>query len=186
MSILATFLMLALGTIVPAFQITKDAEESIASQREVVLAFDRLMAEMSLLDRATVNTAPETLSFLSDEVYTGNNAVIPDPDLVDINLTTGTAWNKYILLRHRGDRLYRREFPYNKGNDIFQVSTASLPIVADGPGIDEKTFAKNIERFEVEEAGRTRVLLRIRSVFRKSKKPAACQLTMQIQMRGSR
>ena len=185
-SILALFLMLALGTIVPAFQITRRAEENIAAQREVILAFDRLIAEMGMLDRATVSTSPNTLSFLSDEIYSGLNGAIPDADLVDLGLQTDVSWNKYVILRHRDNNLYRREFDYQHGQQIFQIDPDKLTTWADGPGIAEKIFAKNVELFETEEAGLTRVYLKIRSVFRNGKKPEACQLTLQIQMRGSR
>ena len=56
--------------------------------------------------------------------------------------------------------------------------------MADAPVRQEKIFAKNVELFEASVAGRGRVLLKIRSVFRQSAKPAACELNLQIQMRG--
>lgn len=185
-SILAIFMVLALGTIVPAFQVTRRAEENIAAQREVILAFDRLLTEMGMLDRATVSTAANTLSFLSDEVYSGPNGPIDNADLIDLGLQTDVSWNKYVILRHRDNNLYRREFEYQHGQQIFQIDPDKLADWADGPGVAEKIFAKNVELFEAEEAGLTRVYLKIRSVFRNGKKPEACQLTLQIQMRGSR
>jgi prepilin-type N-terminal cleavage/methylation domain-containing protein len=186
-SILAVFIMLALGTIIPGFKITKQAEESIATQREVVLAFDRLVAEMSLLDRATVSVAADTLSFLSDKPYRGPNAIIDDQYLDDLGTTTtGRTWLKNVVLRRRNGELWRREHPYTKGEGLFQIKSAYLPLVADASGVAEKIFAKNVEEFEAITAGHSRVVVRVRSVFRDAARPSACELTVQIQMRGGR
>ena len=183
-SVLGVVLALAFATIVPAIRINKDAEESIAAQRQVVLAFDRLMAEMSTLNRATVSSAPGCLSFVSTQPYRGTNAVIDSSHWDDLLHTTDRAGRKTVFLRHRDNNLWRQEYPYQFGRDGHRILGADLTVLADRPGMQEKIFTKNVEGFEVGIAGRSRVYLQIRCVFRESKRPAACELHFQTQMRG--
>ena len=184
-SVLSIFIMLALGTIVPSVKVTREAEQSLESQREVVLAFDRLVAEMVVLDRASISSEDNALAFLSDEDFRGSNGPLPDANLVDLGVATpDRVWQKYVILRLRQGQLWRQEYPYTHGSSLFQVSADKIALLADLPGRQEKIFAKNIELFEAVPAGRSRVLLRIRSVFRKAAKPVASELELQIQMRG--
>lgn len=177
--------MLSLGTIVPAYKVTREAEESLSSQREVVLAFDRLVAEMGLLDRASVSSAEDTLAFLSDQEYRGANSELADSLLDDLNVATpDRIWRKFVVLRRRGGDLWRREYPYTKGNALFQIIGDELPMVGDSTVLQEKIYTKNVERFEVTPAGASRVRLTIRSVFREGARPTACELNLQVQMRG--
>lgn len=183
--VLSMFIMLALGAIVPSYKVVREAEDSLSAQREVIMAFDRLVAEMSNLDRASVTAVPGALSFLSDKDYRGSNALIADTNLDFMGLASPDhTWRKWVILRQRNNELWRREQPYDKGSDLWQILPGQLPIVADAPVRQEKIFAKNVELFEASVAGRGRVLLKIRSVFRQSAKPAACELNLQIQMRG--
>ena len=184
-SILAGFLVLALGAIVPAFKISKQAEESLASQREVVLAFDRLTAEMSTLNRAFVTTAPGAVSFVSDDPYIGANSALDASHWDDLLTTTpDTSWQKTIILRHRDGDVWRQEYPYTFGTAVMRLIAADLPLLADNTTVAQKIFAKNVEAFEIETAGRSRVRFQVRSVHREGQRPTACQLTVQIQMRG--
>lgn len=184
-SVLSVFIMLALGAIVPAMKVTMDAETSLASQREVVLTFDRLVAEMSVADRASLSTGGDALSFLSPHEYQGSNPVIPDSKLNDVGFKTpDRIWRKTVVLRQKDDQLWRLEFPFDKGNALFQVLPQELASVADAAGRQKKLLAKNVELFEASTAGSNRVLLKIRSVYRNSQKPAACELLLAVQMRG--
>lgn len=184
-SVLSMFIMLALGTIVPSIKVTREAEQSLESQREVVLAFDRLVAEMVMLDRASVSSEDSALAFLSDQAYRGNNSAVPDTNLVDLGVDTpDRSWRKNVVLRLRQGQLWRQEYPFTHGTSLFQIASDKIAPLADSPGRQEKIFAKNIELFEAVPAGRSRVLLKIRSVFRKAEKPVACELELQIQMRG--
>jgi hypothetical protein len=183
--VLSLLLMIALGVIVPALKVTHDAEQSTVSQREVVLALDRLSAEMSVMDRATVTTAPGCFSFLSSRPYGGSNAALADPSLDMFGLTSPhDTWRKHVFLRLRDGQVFRREFPYAKGAALSRVVPAQLHVLADQLGVAEKTFAKNIEAFEATEVGSSRLVLQIRSVQREAAKPTACEVTLQIQMRG--
>ena len=185
MGVLSFFIMLAFGAIIPCVKITRQAEQDVAAQREVILAFDRLTSEMHRLDRATVTLLPGVVSFLSDEEYRGNNPPVDPADLVSVQYTSPDhIWRKLVILRKRGTDLFRREFPYALGPQIFQVLPTSMPTLADDPSFNEKIFARNIEFFEAEAAGRTRVLMKIRSVYREGAKPVSCTLNLQIQMRG--
>ena len=183
--VLGLFIMLALGAIVPSYQVVREAEESLSAQREVVMAFDRMVAEMDNLDRASVTVAPGALSFLSDQDYHGANPLLADSKLADLGLSNrDRSWKKIVIYRHRDNQLWRREHPYDKGAAIWQMQPEHLPAVADVPNVQEKIYAKNVELFEPEVAGRGRVAIRIRSVFRQAAKPAACELNLQVQMRG--
>ena len=103
MSVLSAFIMLALGAIVPAMKVTMAAETSLASQREVVLTFDRLVAEMGVADRASLSTAGSALSFLSPNEYRGSNPAIADSKLNDVGFKTpDRIWRKTVLLRQKG------------------------------------------------------------------------------------
>jgi prepilin-type N-terminal cleavage/methylation domain-containing protein len=184
-TVLAVFIMLALGSIVPSYQVTREADESLSSQREVVMAFDRLVAEMSVLDRASASAAADSLAFLSDQEFRGSNLEIADVDLDDLGVANpNRIWRKFVILHRRDNALWRREYPYTKGPALCQIVSDKIPILAQVPGRQEKIFSKNIELFEAVPAGRTRILLKIRSVFRQGSKPAACELNLQIQMRG--
>jgi hypothetical protein len=183
--VLSLFIMLALGTIVPAYKVTREAEESLSSQREVVLAFDRLVAEMTLLDRASVSACTDTLAFLSDAEYRGSNPALADDSLDHLGVSTPErSWRKFVVLRHRGGQLWRREYPNSLGTELVQILADKLPGAGDAVGMQEKIYAKNVEVFEATPAGASRVLLKIRSVFREGAKPAACELNLQVQMRG--
>lgn len=183
--LLSLFTMLALGAIVPALKVLLDAEESIASQREIVLAFDRLVAEMGMADRASLTVVPQALGFASALPYRGNNPPLADDEMLDLNFSSPErVWRKNIVLRQRGNQLWRREFPFSKGQDLYQILPDKLPLIADSPGRQEKIFAKNVEFFEATTAGSTRVRLRVRCVFRDSRRPASSELDLQIQMRG--
>lgn len=187
MSMLSLFIMLTLGMIVPGFRITKNAEESVAAQREVILAFDRLTAEVSMLDRASLSVAPGAMSFLSDKPYTGPNPVIDDTLLEDLGVVArDRTWTKQVILRQRDGELWRREYPYLKGGELWKILPDELEAIADTVPIAEKIYAKNVELFEVESAGRSRVRMKVRSVFRDNRKPVACEMTLQLQMRGGR
>lgn len=184
-SVLSIFVMLALGAIVPAIKVTFEAEESIESQREVVLAFDRLVAEMGMADRATLTVLPEALSFLSRLEYRGSNPPISDSDMLNLNFSTPDhIWHKMVVLRRRNNHLWRREFPYTKNQALYQVLPDKLLAIADHTDRQEKIYVKNVELFDVTTAGSNRVQLKIRSVFREAHRPAACELNLQIQMRG--
>ena len=184
-TVLSIFVMLALGTIVPAIKVTLEAEESIDSQRQVVLTFDRLIAEMSTADRGSLTVGSEAFSFLSSQEYRGTNSPIPDASLVDLGFATpDRVWRKTVVLARRENQVWRREFPYTHGRQLRQVLPERLETVAQTPGRQEKISAKNIELFEVSTAGSNRVLLRVRSVSRQAEKPAACELDLQVQMRG--
>ncbi len=183
--VLTIFMMLALGTIVPAIKVTRQSEESLDSQREVVLAFDRLTSEMSLLDRASLTVAPDTFSYLSDQEFRGTNSAIPDADMADMGLSHPEKnWTKWVLLRHRDGKVLRREYPYDKGRRLYALLETQLPLLGDAPGVQEKVFARNVELFEPTAAGSSRLRLKIRSVFRGTTQPRACELNLQIQMRG--
>lgn len=185
--VLSMFIMLALGAIVPSYKVVREAEESVSAQREVVMAFDRLVAEMANLDRASVTVIPGALAFLSDEEYRGTNPAIPDSQLVDINLVNPVlAWRKTVVFRHRDNQLWRREYPYDKANAVWVVAPDKLATLADIPNRQEKIYAKNVELFEANLAGKGRVLVKLRSVFRQTNRPAACELQLQIEMRGGR
>lgn len=183
--VLSLFIMLALGAIVPSYKVVREAEESVSAQREVVMAFDRLVAEMANLDRASVTAVSGALSFLSDKEYRGGNPLMPDSVLDDLGLANPNhTWQKMIVFRHRANQLWRREYPYDKGNALWQVRPGDLPAVADVPNRQEKIYAKNVETFEAAVAGRGRVRVKIRSVYRTGPRPAACELDLQIEMRG--
>lgn len=183
--VLSMFMMLALGTIVPAIMVTRHAEESLNSQREVVLAFDRLTTEMSLLDRASLTVAPDAFSFLSDQEYRGNNSFLPGDDMADLGLShPEKSWTKWVVLRHRDGQLFRREFPYSGGSALMALLEDKLPLIGDRANVQEKVFARNVELLEPTAAGSSRLRLKIRSVFRDSGQPRACELNLQIQMRG--
>lgn len=185
MAVLGTFIVMAMGTVVPGFKITQQAEESVYAQREVVLTFDRLVAEMSQLDRASVSTADEALSFLSDKPFGGGGPPIADAYLQDLAFTSpDRVWRKHVVLRRRNGHLLRREFRYDKGNEMFRINPDDLPSVADASGVGEKIFTKNVELFEAEASGKSRVYIKVRSVFRGAAKPTASELTLQVQMRG--
>lgn len=185
MSMLGLVIILAFSTVVPGLKITKEAEESIAAQRQVILAFDRLLAEVSLLDRASASSAPGSLSYLSDKPYRGSNTAIDPLFLEDLEtVSRDRTWAKHVVLRQRDGHLWRREYPYSGGGEIRRIAPAQLEVLADIQPIAEKIFAKNIESFETVSAGRSRIYLRIRSVYRENRKPVACQLTLQLQMRG--
>ena len=174
MSVLSILLMLALGAVAPALKITRDSEERLAAQREVVLALDRLTAELTFLDRALVTVAPNAILYVSDLDYTGSNPAITPSYWTDLHSRSRYhTWRKSVILRRRDGQLWRREPAY-------------LEPVADVSGMAEKNFCQNVELFDVELVGRSRVLLRLRSVFRDGRKPASCEIQAQIQMKGER
>lgn len=187
MSVLSIVLVLALSSVAPALKITRNSEERLSAQREVVLALDRLTAEMNFLDRALVTVAPESILFVSDEVYNGPNLAINSSNWIDLHNTSRFhTWQKAIILRRRDGQLWRREYPYEFGSNLFRLDPTTLETIADVGGIAEKNFCQNVEEFQVELVGRSRVLLRLRSVFRNAKKPASCDIQVQIQMKGER
>ena len=187
MSVLSILLMLALGAVAPALKITRDSEERLAAQREVVLALDRLTAELTFLDRALVTVAPNAILYVSDLDYTGSNPAITPSYWTDLHSRSRYhTWRKSVILRRRDGQLWRREYPYQFGADLFRLDPAYLEPVADVSGMAEKNFCQNVELFDVELVGRSRVLLRLRSVFRDGRKPASCEIQAQIQMKGER
>ena len=175
MSVLSILLMLALGAVAPALKITRDSEERLAAQREVVLALDRL------------TVAPNAILYVSDLDYTGSNPAITPSYWTDLHSRSRYhTWRKSVILRRRDGQLWRREYPYQFGADLFRLDPAYLEPVADVSGMAEKNFCQNVELFDVELVGRSRVLLRLRSVFRDGRKPASCEIQAQIQMKGER
>ncbi len=183
--VLSLLMMTSLGVLAPALKVSRAAEQSTAAQREVVLALDRLVAEMSLMDRATVTTAPGSVSFLSSKPYTGTNTELADPSLDILGLASPyEVWQKFVVLRLRNGDLMRREYPYSKGGELARILPLQLEIVADQVGVAEKIFAKEIETFDAVEVGSSRIALQLRSVQRQANAPAACEVTLQIQMRG--
>ncbi len=186
-AMLALVLALAMGSIMPSVRITNQAEAELAAQRGVSMLFDRLVTEMSPLDRASVTTAPDILSFLSDKAYTGTNSAIPDADLLDLEVQTpGRTWQKNVLLYLQDGNLWRREYPFLHGELLHQVFSDSLPILALATGPQRQLLVPNVELFEATPAGRSRVAVRIRAVHRNTDKPVAFESTVQVQMRGGR
>jgi hypothetical protein len=184
--LLAFVLLLTIGAFVPGMKVTKQAEESIASQREVVLAFERLMAEMSLMDRAGVTVGPECLSFLSHEPYWGNNPLLALDEVQRYGyLSRHTAWQKFVILRLRDGRLWRREAPYDGGHALARVRPDRLLGVADVSNRQEKVFAREVEEFIARTVGPSRVQMRIRSVHRGARRPESCDMSFEIVMRGT-
>ncbi len=186
MLILSSFLVMAIGTIIPGFKITQQAEQSISAQRQVVLTFDRLVAEMSQMDRASVSTNTGVLSYLSDQsLAAGNTAPVADDDLLDLAYASPEReWLKHVVLRHREGHLWRQEYDYEKGLAVYPIDPDSLPVLADTPGVAEKIFCKNVEAFEALPTGMSRVQVTIRCVYRQAEHPTAAEATMQIHMRG--
>lgn len=185
MLILSSFLVMAIGTVIPGLKITQQAEQSVSAQRQVVLTFDRLVAEMSQMDRASVTTDNGVLSYLSDLPLAGNTAPLADDDLLDLSYASPERqWLKHVVLRHRGGQLWRREYDYQKGLAVYPIHPDSLLVLADTPGVAEKIFCKNVELFEALPTGMSRVQVTIRSVYRQAEHPTAAEATMQIHMRG--
>lgn len=185
-SVLGLLTLMGLGTVVPGLKVTQQAEEGVTAQREVIVAFDSLVTEMSVLDRRSVSHATGTLSYISDKPVNSGNAPIDDTKLDNLGvLDPFKTWTKHVVLRLRGGHLMKREYTYAKGQEIWPVIGSELQVLADTPGMSEKRFAKNIELFEAIPAGRSRIYLKVRAVSRKGSKPAACELALQIQMRGS-
>lgn len=185
MTILGSFILLAMGTVVPGYKITQQAEESVYAQKEIILAFDRLVAEMTPLDRASVTTNANALSFLSDQPFDRAGPPIADPNLLDLAFSSpDRIWLKHVILHHRDGHLWRREYSYLKGSELFAIHPDNLVAVSGASGIPEKIFVKNIELFEAESCGRNRIRLKVRSVFRKANRPTAAEINLQISMRG--
>lgn len=183
--ILSLFIALAFATIMPGLKITREAEQSLSAQKEVLLALEDLHRELSLTERLGVSVAPECLSFLSTERVDPVNPAIPDSELDIIpGRVSADTFLKHVVLRLRDRRIKRREFPYAKGQEICPILPVSLLTVADNPAFAEKTFCEDVEYFEAVPVGGTRVAVTIRSVHRDADKPQACQMTMQISMRG--
>ena len=184
--LLGFLLMLTIGAFVPGLKVTKQAEESIAAQREVVLAFERLMAEMSLMDRLGATPGQGCLSFLSHQEYRGSN---PELDIADVQLyscsTPSTIWKKFVVLRLREGRIWRREFPYDGQTVLARVKPDRLIGVADLANRQEKVFTREVEEFDASLVGQSRVRLRIRSVFRSGRRPESCDMQFEIVMRGT-
>lgn len=183
-ALLSILMALAFGAIAPGLRVTKEAEEDTASQREVVFAFDRLFQEMSLMDRASVSHSTGNLAFLSKAPYSGLAVPIPDSDLDIQGLSSLEVWRKHVLLHLRDKTLWRREFSYTKGRQIGPMVPDMLEYYGELGSVAEKTFARNIEHFESSSVGRSRVAIRVRSVHRGAKRPEACEVTMQVSMRG--
>lgn len=183
--LIAVLLALTLGALVPGLRVSRQAEESIAAQREVVLAFDRLMAEMALMDRCSLSTAEGCLSYLSHRPYSGANSLL-DVEQLDLFgfASLQSVWRKVVVLRHRDGRIFQREFPYDMGSSLARVKPAKLVEVGDHPGAQEKSFARDVEAFEAIPLGTSRVQIRVRSVYRGAKRPEACDITFQVVMRG--
>ena len=170
---------------IPGIKVSQQAQESIAAQREVVLTFDRLISEMSLMDRASVSIAPGVVSFLSDKSYGGSTPALTSTSLKPLNLVSPyTTWQKFVLLRHRNGQLVRREWPYAGGSALSQILPPQLPILADLPGVPEKVFAHGVEDFEVQSIGAAGLSIRLRSVQRGSVKAEACEINLILTMRG--
>jgi hypothetical protein len=184
--LLSILLLLTIGAFIPGLKVTRQAEESVASQREVVLAFERLMAEMSLMDRVGVTAGPGCLAFLSHEVFRGTNPLLELDELQVLGFATATTvWTKWVVLRLRDGRLWRREFPYDGGNSLARVRPDKLVVVADQPDRQEKVFCREVEEFSAHTLGQSRVLLKLRSVHRGANKPQSCDMSFEIVMRGT-
>ena len=184
-SILGTFVILTLSTVVPGIKISNRAESALAAQKEVVLAFDRLIAEMGLMDRASFSFDNGALSFLSHKPYGGSNTEVPDSFLqLSSASSLNTTWEKHVVLRHRETSLFRQEYPYNKGGELSRIAPDQLLSFADTPDTQRKIFAHNIEHFETLTVGHSRIAIMLRSVDRSNARPEACQISYQLSMRG--
>lgn len=182
--ILSLLLALALLTVAPGIRISKKAEESMSAQHEVVRAFDRLVGEMSLLDRGGVTVGDGVLSYLSNREFAGANPPLAPAQVQLFSYRTQPEWKKFVILRHRGRDIWIREFPWPDGQQIGRIRRADLPAVADLVGLQEKKFAQDIEQFTVETAGTSRVIMRVQAVARRWEKPEACDVTFEVVMRG--
>lgn len=183
--VLALLTSVALAVIVPAMKVTREAEQSTTAQRQVVLALDRLVAEMTEMDRATVTVDSGCLSYLSHKPYTGSDPALPATSVEMLGFRSlHDVWQKFVILRHRNGKLWRREHPYSQGSELSRILPAELLSEADQGGVGEKSFANDVELFEAEEVGSSRVSLRLRSVNRDGERPQACEITLQIRMRG--
>jgi hypothetical protein len=178
--------MLTIGAFIPGLKVTRQAEESIASQREVVLAFERLMAEMSLMDRVGVTAGVSCLSFLSHQSYRGTNPLL---ELEDIQLfgfsSAHSHWRKFVILNLREGRLWRREAPYDGDTTLARIRPDRLQGVAEVANRQQKVFTKGVEEFSASFLGQSRVRLKLRSVFRTAARPESCDMTFEIVMRGT-
>lgn len=183
--LLSLLLALALATVAPALRVSKKAEESMSAQHEVVRAFDQVIGEMSLLDRGGVTVGNNVISYLSYRDFRGNNPVLNPSQLQISSFQAHTPWQKFVVLRHRTNSIWRREYPYADGANMGRITRAALPGIADLAGMQEKKFARDIEEFTVETVGSSRVIFRVRSVTRKASRPEACDVTFQVVMRGS-
>lgn len=184
-SVLVLLVAAALACIVPAIRVSRTAEQSTSAQREVVLALDRLVTELAELDRASVTVEDQVLSFLSHQEYRGANSPLPDNLLHNLNLRSlHDTWRKTVILRHRDNALWRREYPYLKGNELTRVLPARLIPEADRSGVSELKFADTVEDFEAVEVGGARLSLRLRAVNRAGAQPQSCEMTVQVKMRG--
>lgn len=187
--LLGVLLLLAIGAFVPGLKVVQQAEQDTAAEREVVLAFERLMSEMSLLDRISVVAQNGCLSYLGRLPFNGSNPALASNQVELFNFyTPELPWTKFVVLKLRDGQLWRREFPYNAGGDqrrLARIVPSELLAVADHSPSQEKIFAKNIELFQCDVLGRSRVRVRMRSVFRQGKLPESCDMTFDIAMRGT-
>ncbi len=182
--LLAILLVLTMGAMSPGLKVSRQAEESIAAQREVVMAFDQLMAELALMDRSSLSTADGALAFLSHRPYRGDNGLLDVNQLEVFGFASlQSQWQKFVVLGLRDGRITRREFPYDLGSTLARVRPDRLDEVLDQPA-QEKPFARDVEAFEATPVGTSRVQIRVRSVHRGAKKPEACDVTFQVAMRG--
>lgn len=184
--LLSFVLLLTIGAFVPGMKVSRQAEESIASQREVVLAFERLLAEMSLMDRSGVSVAPGCLSFLSHQDYRGNNPLLPNDDVQRFGyLSLHSSWHKFVILHLRDGKLWRREAPYDGDRALARIFPERLPAVAQVTGRQEKVFAREVEDFSARTLGTSRVQMHLRSVHRGGKWPESCDMSFEVVMRGT-
>lgn len=183
-AVLSTFMMLALGVVMPGIKVSKQAEEDLASQRQVVLAFDRLFAEMSLMDRASVSHSDGNLSFLSNKPFAGGGAEVPDTSLEVLSMGSPKVWTKHVLLHLKDRTIWRREFNYLKGNQIARIMPDKLDILGNAVDVPQRAFVNDVEAFVVDSVGRSRIAVKLRSTNRHAGKPESCEVTMQVGMRG--
>ncbi len=184
--LLSLVMLLTVGAFIPGLKISRQAEESIASQREIVLSYEKLFAELELMDRLSVTTMDGGLSYLSHRSYSGTNPVLDPTEMTVFGFSSlRSVWKKFVVLRLRDRRLLKREYPYAGGSVLARVNSDDLLNVADSPGREEKVFARDIEEFKAGTVGLSRLEIRLRSVNRGARTPEACDVTFQIAMRGT-
>lgn len=189
-SVLAVLLMLALAAIVPSWRVTRQAEAELAAQRGVARFFDRLVTELSPLDRATAVAGPGAFSFLSDRSYVGSAPPVGNELLVDLGVDSlGREWRTIVVLAHDEGALWRLEYPYFGGSRLAHIDPEALENLASGAADSPARVGiavPAVDLFECRLAGRSRVFFQIRSRIEDTDKAVSFQSNLQVQMRSGR